>query len=456
MARIYTGSYTAPQILFNPTVDNPATVTSTGTISVLSFNPGYIALYGSAGYAWTVANEGTVRSIGNDGTGIELASGGLVTNGASGGTLGLIAGSGVGIAIGGAAGTIVNYGTVEAIPSPIFPGNGVAIELVAIPGTVVNAGAVISHSYGGSAIGVAIGAGGSVVNAGTITAGATCGNATGINVSHTATIVNSGAVIAAYGSHTYGIFGSGAEISNSGTIVAAGTNGVGIDGGSVANSGLIAAAYGAESVQLINLGTIVATGNPDGFAVSGNVTNSGTITALSAKYGVAVSGPLLNGATGVVIAYHWAADGPVVNYGFIQSTQTASFSASLNGRAFAIHTAVSTGPTYVVNVGTIVAAGADQNSAGIYAYGGGVITNSGLITAPVQPIDLRKNFPHQTSNLPGTVVNFGTIAETGTADSAAGVMVATTGPQPYSPASEVFNTGTITAAASAGAAIRMG
>jgi len=50
-------------ILSIPTTQNPATVTSTGLVSVA--NGG--GVYGTAGYAWTLSNFGTIEGNGTAG-----------------------------------------------------------------------------------------------------------------------------------------------------------------------------------------------------------------------------------------------------------------------------------------------------------------------------------------------------------------------------------------------------
>src|SRR5579863_5366394 len=102
------GTYTTTQVLSNPTLDNPATVTATGIIDVNSTIANTVGLYGSAGTAWTITNLGTVESVGSLGIGIKLASGGAVTNGSSGATSALIDGK-TGLEMFGAVGTVNNY-----------------------------------------------------------------------------------------------------------------------------------------------------------------------------------------------------------------------------------------------------------------------------------------------------------------------------------------------------------
>src|SRR5438045_3278472 len=109
MAKVINTYTTATQNLVNAATDNPATVTSTGTIIVNSATAFADGLFGNNTFAWTVSNLGTVESIGSQGLGIILQAGGSVTNAASA----LIAGSQSGVTINGAAGTVVNNGTIS-------------------------------------------------------------------------------------------------------------------------------------------------------------------------------------------------------------------------------------------------------------------------------------------------------------------------------------------------------
>src|SRR5260221_7247758 len=159
---IYSGTYTTPITLRS--IYNPATVTGTGVINVntpVSFTPGIL---GSAGAPspWTLTNSGTVQSIGNLGLGVDLLSAGTVTN--SGG---LIQGTGGGVQIQGAVGTVANYGTIK--------GTGTASDGVRLMsgGLVRNVQSGTSVGFiQGSVNGVEIdGAIGSVTNSGSISGG---------------------------------------------------------------------------------------------------------------------------------------------------------------------------------------------------------------------------------------------------------------------------------------------
>jgi hypothetical protein len=106
---------------------NPTTVTSAGTIDVNSTTAGVAGILGTAGVAWTLTNLGTVESIGSQGLGIDLLSGGLVTNGSTSVATATIKGGSYGIEVNGAAGTVVNYGTITSTATGAN-GNGVYLK----------------------------------------------------------------------------------------------------------------------------------------------------------------------------------------------------------------------------------------------------------------------------------------------------------------------------------------
>lgn len=122
----------------------------------------------------TVANFGTLTSTGTYNT-VDLFAGGSVTNGSNASTKALISGgSASAVDVNGAAGTVTNFGTIEAGTGVVLSdggtvenrtggriiadkGNGVGIEGVA--GTVTNLGTI-----SGAESGISLAQGGSIAN----------------------------------------------------------------------------------------------------------------------------------------------------------------------------------------------------------------------------------------------------------------------------------------------------
>src|SRR5436853_577133 len=115
----FTGTYSNTIVLDIPSVQNPATVATTGFVQVTNAD----GIFGPT----------------STGIGIVLEGGGAVTNGASGFGVPLISGAYNGIFAGSGPATIVNYGRIEA------------------PGSIFNGGRAAN-------VGVFLGAGGSVQN----------------------------------------------------------------------------------------------------------------------------------------------------------------------------------------------------------------------------------------------------------------------------------------------------
>jgi Ca2+-binding RTX toxin-like protein len=374
MSKNITNSYTSTYFLSSPGTENPVTVTSTGRIVVNSSTANTTGIFGPGGFAWTLTNLGTVESIGSLGAGIQLSSGGSITNGASGATAALIDGTNQGISIIGGAGTVHNFGRITTTGS-----QGISVGL-RDGGTVTNSGTISATGSNSTAI---------YLNAGSINnTGRISGNATGVDITAGAGIVfNSGSISETSGTSgnndLFGINFFGA--SNRGTITNLGTISA-----LTANTAIheIAVNFGTAGGQIVNgkagssLGLITAYGIGIGFA-QGTGGTLGTVT--------------------------------VVNYGTIQSTRTAGGSGN---DGFGLQMA---GVTTVKNFGVIRAAQVTSGTSGgggaINLSSGGSITNGasgstgGLITADGQAIGVYGGA--------GTIVNFGTISDTGTANGGA-------------------------------------
>jgi len=144
------GTYGYTIILTSPNADT--TVTSTGLIAAPS-GPGIV---NAAGVVGTLTNMGRVAATGSAAPGVYLSEGGFVTN--SGGTIGgYISGAGVGVLIGGDAGTLTNDGTLVG-GTGVGAGTGTYLT-VTNTGTIIGtAGAAVALAGGTSRLIVAPGA----------------------------------------------------------------------------------------------------------------------------------------------------------------------------------------------------------------------------------------------------------------------------------------------------------
>jgi hypothetical protein len=360
---VYSGSYLSGIVLSNPTTQNPTTVAATGYVTNTTTAHNGDAVYGTNAAAWNFTNLGTIKGTGTTADGVRLIDGGIVTNGQSDPAGGVIQGTVNGVEIDGTAGTVVNFGMIEAL------------------GSITNASGSIT---GGNAI--QLNAGGSVQNgASGSTAGLIAGYHIGILVPSAA---SAGAVV---------------TVTNFGTIESLqtainGFNGVGVQldqGGSVANFGLISGQLGVlmptspgAAGTVSNLGTVEATGS---------LTTSGTITLYPDGVVLDGGGTVTNGqsgATSVLITGGWNgvsledAPGTVVNFATIESTATIISPAGFHGSGVLLG-----------DGGSIINGSSGSTDALIQSYEIGVYIG-GIRGVP-------------TAGAVGTVVNFGTIDETG-------------------------------------------
>ena len=113
MAFYISSTYTSVGIVLNnPTAQNPATVTNSGLIDLVSGT----GIYGAAGTLWTIANFGIVEAT--LGTAIQLASGGSIDNARTiGGEFGIMFGAG-------STGYVVNSGTISGTYQAVTDGFG--------------------------------------------------------------------------------------------------------------------------------------------------------------------------------------------------------------------------------------------------------------------------------------------------------------------------------------------
>jgi hypothetical protein len=359
--KTFLGTYVNGIVLSNPGQQNPATIAAPAYVTNNRAAHYGTAIYGAGAAAWTVRNLGRILGNGGASNGIELAAGGAVINGASGSPTGLIIASYNGIAIKGAAGTVVNFGAIIGVGA--FAGRGVDL---AAGGRVDNGGTAGGALIEGTTDGVRVGGG-------------------------AGTVVNHGTIVALAGQGVY--LGGGGSIGNFGTI----------QGGS---SGILAR---AQPAAVVNFGTVAGT-STDGAGIY--LTNGGVI-------GNETGGRVTARGNAIAIA---GAVGSILNFGTVASTSKDSGAGiylkhgglignEASGRitAAGLHAVVVEGSVgTVVNYGTIVGAVQGSGSAVLLGHGG-LVNNAGERAQ----ISGRENGVAVAGGR-GTVTNFGTIESTAT------------------------------------------
>ena len=357
-----------------------------------------------------VTNDGAIT--GNDGGGVRMAGGGTVANG----TLALISGTYVGVQLGGTAANLTNDGTITGSdhfgvlfsatgdivngsatdPLASIYGYEIGIKASGTPASIVNFGTIIGYTQ----TGVTMVSGGTVTNSGT--ASLIDGGSVGVQSNAPATIANDG-TISGYGgvgivigansaitngsptntsAMIYGggyagvyVYGDNTTITNDGSIVGdhAGITqqqgtGLAVINGTGGNTDAVISGYDvgvaiSRSGRIVNNGTITATGTPGGFfdlnfgvAAYGGFTTvtNGSATNAAATITGNMGAAFLNGS------------GRITNFGTI--------GGAIIGALFLTHPGIiNNSSTGVITTGT--------SGAGIFLAAGGVVRNSGLITA---------------------------------------------------------------------------
>jgi hypothetical protein len=266
------------------TYSSPLTITSTGAVRMASSGSTQSAIAGPGTSAWTVQNQGTVLNSAGVGNGISLAAGGYVGNNASSA---LIQGYD-GVYITGAAGTVVNSGTI--------------------------AGSLVTGKF---SYGVRLDNGGTVTNSGSILAAQT-GYAIRFIFGYGYLTNNSGGYLGTGGV----LLASGGTVVNSGRIVSVGGPGLkfgasGVTANSVVNTGTISAS-GASGVGVVMVGqnTLVNSGSISGATTAVYFGGVGYSSRLILEHGYKITGSVVAGA---------ATNATVELAGSVGNNVTASF-----------------------------------------------------------------------------------------------------------------------------------
>jgi len=413
MSRTISSSTTGPVTL--GTADNPLYITSTGGVTSTGSADG---VDGGASTTWTITNAGVVSASGGNGVSLAglglvsntgsisgndalvLHAGGNVTNNAGGsisglGPLGAGMGSGAGVYIAGAAGTVTNHSTIS--------GAAYGVGLAA-GGLVTNTAAITGGEDGV----IAAGAAGTIANYGHITA--TVDDGIGLFAGGNVTNA-SGATISATGTKGAGVFVAGAvgSIANAGTIAGAHDGVAMTAGGTLSNavSGSISAqALGVyfqnQRGTLTNAGYISGTGAQGTglyMEAGGSATNLSSGTIAGEKFGAFFDGGLatlsnygsISGAT---------YDGAILGLG---GSVTNAANASISGLSTGVYVKYRAAGS-VTNSGTI--SGSGTAGAGIDLADGGGVTNN-----PTGSIS-GGNFGVFVTGAAGTIANTGSIAST--------------------------------------------
>jgi hypothetical protein len=405
--------------------DNPALVT--GTITVASGT----ALYGVDDMAWSVTNAGLVGS--EAGYGVSLAAGGSVTNQATG----TIYGTQAGVKITGAAGTVVNAGSIA--------GSGTAADAVSLAAGYAN---TVIVDPGASFIGTVDGGnapGSGPASVLELASAAGAGTLTGLGTQYIGfghITVDAGATW----SLTADALGGGYVIADAGTLTNTGSlgsavtlaaNGVLTNSGSGTITGVFAVFGAGPNVTVTNAGSLggevigvllpgggtvinqqsatitAAAASENGVQLATTVVNNGLISA--SGYGAFGASYVDNQTYGTIVGGHGGANlaaGSLVNAGSIVAGGTYGIGVLLQSDGMVSNQAggVITGSGLGINLasgaGTVVNDGVV--SGGYYGVArAATVVNNGAIAGGKAGLNLSG----------GTVVNYGSIGATGTGSS---------------------------------------
>ncbi len=396
-------------------------ITATGTVGGTGVTSGDLAAY-------TIVNAGKIAAVGAGSLGVDLGAGGSITNGSASDLPAVISGRSVGVRIAGAAGTIVNFGTIEGGIGVEASGQTAITNYGAIDGAggtaveFTSAGGSLTVAPGASFRGKVLGDGGAL----TLAAGG-AGTLSGLGTSFSG-FTQIGVVAGADWTLTGGdTIAAGATLTNGGALTDRGTlvidgalvdAGGQIHGGTVSNAGVITTAESAGVTltrTLINTGTVIGvysrsynryfwfdqniTLSLGGVGVDGAsaITNSGLIESVGGFGAVAIDmaqgGAVTNGSAanpkGGIDASSYGVEiggaaGTVTNFGSIETGTAESYPYRFR-RTEGAAVALWAGGT-VVNGGTgddtaLISAGSGVSFGVKVAGGAGAVRNFGDIDA---------------------------------------------------------------------------
>ncbi len=339
-----------------------------------------------SGPASTVVNFATIASSGVFSTAVYLRTGGSVINGSTADTAATIAGNEFGVLTEHGFGTVTNFGTIAGTSSAFGRGIVLADGGSLVNGSNADTKALISSAFRN---GIYIGgvAESSVANFGTIVStGPVSTSSNGIAIRPGATIVNGSAsdTAASIIATRQGVYISGSlpsAVINFGTIQSFTANGLSLYlGASVTNGSA------ADTVAVIKGPTAIYEGGPATITNFATLNGFGTAIVLAQGGGI-VNGSTLDtaaliiGGTGIQDRLGAAT---VSNFGRITGTAGSAIVLSgggnvLNGGAKDITasiTATSTAVSVGVSAGTVANYGLiSGNAIGIALAGGGIVTN---------------------------------------------------------------------------------
>jgi hypothetical protein len=371
------------------TLDNQGSLTNTGLITNLG---------------GTVVDSGRLLNFGYINSSVTLASGGYFDNSLTrAGVAGTLVSSDVAVQgpASGAA-TVFNKGTISADQGIRLPGGG----------TAVNDGGTISANLSGIYI-----AGGSAINTGTIKA--TGGFGGGVFLASGASLDNNGGLIQAPVTGVYNYSGLPiGTITNSGTIAATGTSGIGVlihslvGAATLVNSGTISGASGTAAEFIGGFYHLVALG--PGATFSG-IVNAGTSGDGRLRLATGAS-------TGTLSSFPTN----FIGFKYVSVESAAQWVLSSNNLIDTGVTLTDSG-TLTASSGTLTNLGSIAAN-GILALDFGTLVNSGSITGKVRVLEgseldnetgarIANSYGNAVygSVAAGAIVNSGSISAVGTA-----------------------------------------